>query len=131
LNFSNQNSVIRLAGLVGPERHPGKFLLPKKGRANKTLSNATAPVNLIHQQDAVGLIECLLLAKSPQGVFNGVSDTHVNKQHYYQAAAKALSLQAPIFLPDNSNEITRVVSGVKAKQALSYKFVYPDLLTWL
>ena len=131
LNFSNQSSVIRLAGLVGPERHPGKFLLPNKGRTNKTLTNPMAPVNLIHQQDAVGLILALLQADSAQGVFNGVSDTHVNKQHYYQVAAKALSLQAPIFLPDNSNEITRVVSGVKAKQALSYKFVYPDLLTWL
>lgn len=130
LNFSKQGtkqgSVIRLAGLVGPERHPGKFIL-----ANKTLSNSSAPVNLIHQQDAVGLIESLLLAKPSQEVFNGVSDTHISKQQYYQAAAKALRLDPPIFAQENTNEITRVVSGEKAKQALNYKFVYPNLLTWL
>jgi len=131
LNFSKHGSVIRLAGLVGPERHPGKFLLPKKGQLNKTLSSSTSPVNLIHQQDAVGLIESLLFAKSSLGVINGVSDTHVNKRLYYQTAAKALSLDAPIFSPRHANETTRVVSGEKAKQVLSYKFTYPDLLTWL
>lgn len=131
LNFSNQGCVIRLAGLVGPERHPGKFLLPNSGRANKALTNATAPVNLIHQQDAVGLIEYLLKHKSVQGIFNGVSDTHVNKQQYYQAAAKALSLQAPVFSQSTHNEVTKTVSGEKVKQTLSYKFIYPDLLTWL
>lgn len=131
LNFSKQGTVIRLAGLLGPERHPGKFLLPNKGRANKTLNDSTAPVNLIHQQDAVGLIESLLQAESPQCIFNGVSDTHVSKQQYYQVAAKALSLQPPVFSQDNSNQTTRVVSGEKAKHVLNYKFIYPDLLTWL
>jgi nucleoside-diphosphate-sugar epimerase len=130
LNFSNegdnQGTVIRLAGLVGPERHPGKFLL-----ANKTLSNASAPVNLIHQKDGVGLIETLLQARYPQGIFNGVSETHVSKQQYYQCAAKSLSLTTPIFTQSNINDITKVVSGEKAKKALNYAFVYPDLLTWL
>tara|TARA_R110002167_G_scaffold34573_2_gene110407 strand:+ start:61600 stop:62526 length:927 start_codon:yes stop_codon:yes gene_type:complete len=144
LNFSKQEAkqeakqgiVIRLAGLVGPERHPGKFIL-----ANKTLSNSTAPVNLIHQQDAVGLIEALLQSPFSQTIFNGVSDTHISKQQYYQAAAKAIKVDAPIFAQENciqekctqekSNEISRVVRGDKAKQVLSYKFVYPNLLTWL
>jgi len=123
---SRQGTVIRLAGLVGPERHPGKFIL-----ANKTLNNSTAPVNLIHQNDAIGLIESLLQVESPQGVFNGVSDTHVSKQMYYQVAAKTLKLPPPIFAQKNINETTRVVSGEKAKKALNYQFVYPDLLDWL
>ena len=130
-NGAKQGNVIRLAGLVGPERHPGKFLLPTKGQANKTLNNSAAPVNLVHQQDAVGLIESLLQVGSPQGIFNGVSDTHVSKKQYYQAAAKALSLQVPVFSQEHSSEATRKVCGEKAKKVLSYKFIYPDLLTWL
>lgn len=126
LNFSQKGNVIRLAGLLGPERHPGKFIL-----ANKTRHNSMAPVNLIHQQDAIGLIDSLLQANSPQGIFNGVSDTHVSKQQYYQAAAKSLSLQSPVFSKEYSNETTKVVSGEKAKHILNYKFIYPDLLTWL
>ena len=57
IHFSPQGIILRLAGLVGPKRHPGKFIL-----ANKALSNTQAAVNLIHQQDAVGLIMALLHA---------------------------------------------------------------------
>lgn len=126
LNFYRQGSVLRLAGLVGPERHPGKFLLAKR-----TLKNSTAPVNLIHQQDAVGLILSLLMSASPQGVFNGVSDTHVTKALYYQAAAKSLGVELPTFSADKVLDSTRIVSGDKAKQQLGYSFIYPDLLAWL
>lgn len=135
LSFSNKDTqlgiVIRLAGLVGEDRHPGKFIL-----ANKTLVNALAPVNLIHQQDAAGLIESVLnetdevLTNLPP-IFNGVSDTHVSKRQYYQAAACALKVELPIFDEHQTNTISKVVSGEKAKRVLSYKFVYPNLLTWL
>jgi len=126
LNFQKQGSVLRLAGLVGPERHPGKFL-----QAKKALKDSTSPVNLIHQRDAVGLILSLLTNTSPQGVFNGVSDTHVTKAAYYQTAAKSLGLPLPTFSADNVLDSTRVVSGEKAKRELGYSFFYPDLLTWL
>jgi len=126
LNFQPKGNVLRLAGLVGPDRHPGKFLLAKR-----TLTNATAPVNLIHQQDAAGLIMSLLTATSPSGVFNGVSDTHVTKALYYQTAAKSLGLELPTFSADNTKDSTRIVCGDKAKQELGYSFAYPDLLAWL
>lgn len=126
LSFHKKGSVLRLAGLVGPERHPGKFLLAKR-----TLKNSTAPVNLIHQQDAVGLILSLLAPQSPQGIFNGVSDTHATKAKYYQDAAKSLGLELPTFSGDDVIETTRIVSGEKAKKALNYTFIYPDLLAWL
>ena len=126
LNFQPKGNVLRLAGLIGPERHPGKFLLAKR-----TLTNSTAPVNLIHQQDAAGLIMSLLTATSPSGVFNGVSDTHVTKALYYQTAAKSLGLELPTFSADNTKDPTRIVCGDKAKQYLGYSFAYPDLLAWL
>ena len=144
LNFSKlynkQSVVLRLAGLVGPERHPGKFLL-----ANKTLFNSNAPVNLIHQKDVVGLIEVILKKEMTSDIFNGVSDTHISKKIYYKAAAKSLNLSTPKdnretiikennilkSSQENSMETTRIVSGEKVKRLLDYKFVYPDLLTWV
>ncbi|MCW8834505.1 MAG: SDR family NAD(P)-dependent oxidoreductase, partial [Colwellia sp.] len=126
LAFSQQASVLRLAGLVGPNRHPGKFLLAKK-----VLKNAGGKINLIHQYDAVGLIVSLLTEQHPQGIFNGVSDNHASKKLYYQRAAKAVSLPPPIFSADEPLEPIRIVSGEKAKQYLNYSFIYPDLLAWL
>ena len=99
--------------------------------AKRTLKDSTAPVNLIHQQDAVGLILSLLTSASPEGIFNGVSDTHVTKTLYYQAAAKSLGLELPTFSADKVMDSTRIVSGDKAKQQLGYSFIYPDLLAWL
>jgi len=123
---SRKGYVLRLAGLVGPNRHPGKFLL--NGRMIKS---PEARVNLIHQQDAQGLIFSLLTTEVNSGIFNGVSQTHVSKKDYYQAAAKALSLPVPKFSDEQHSAGIRIVSGNKARQFLSYQFVYPDLLTWL
>lgn len=120
--------VLRLSGLVGPNRHPGKFLL--NGRM---LQSPQAIVNLIHQQDAVGLIQSLLQSDSVGGIFNGVSATRVTKKQYYQSAATALALPMPNF--DESDSLVetepKVVSGTKTQAELNYRFVYDDLLSWL
>jgi nucleoside-diphosphate-sugar epimerase len=126
LAYHHQACVLRLAGLVGPERHPGNFLLAKK-----VLHDAENKVNLIHQADAVGLILSLLAQQRVQGIVNGVSDTHVSKKDYYQRAAKAVNLPLPVFACSSTMTKGRIVSGNKAKQLLNYSFVYPDLLAWL
>ncbi len=140
LSFSEQSNeafdkvsyVLRLAGLVGPDRHPGKFLL--NGRM---LKSPKAKVNLIHQQDVIGLIESLLRESVTSGIFNGVSRTHVSKKEYYQAAAKSLGLAPPSFDVTSKAEAgdgktkARVILGNKAEAELSYQFIYSDLLDWL
>ena len=128
-NPVNKNAyVLRLSGLVGPNRHPGKFLL--NGRM---LNSPQAIVNLIHQQDAVGLIQALFQSDIGGGVFNGVSPTQVTKKQYYQAAANALKLPRPNF--EESDLIPasapKIVSGKKTHEALAYTFFHDDLLTWL
>ncbi len=140
LTFSGQSNkvgnVLRLSGLVGPNRHPGKFLL--NGRM---LKSPDAKVNLIHQDDAVGLV--LALLKQPMneqiaqrnnkssGIFNGASDTHVSKKVYYQAAAKALGYPEPNFAQTQSAIKPRVVCADKVKDVLGYQFCRADLLAWL
>lgn len=120
--------VLRLSGLVGPKRHPGKFLL--NGRL---LKSPQAIVNLIHQQDAVGLIQALLQSAICGGIFNGVSSTQVTKKQYYQAAASALQLPSPTFEESelSAESDPKVVSSEKTQAELAYAFVYDDLLTWL
>lgn len=126
LTYNAQASVIRLAGLVGPNRHPGKFLLAKK-----VLTGGASKINLIHQADAVGLIMSVLSNESSQGVFNAVSESHASKKEYYQKAAKSLSLPIPEFSQEPASDNARIVDGSKAKQVLGYSFIYPDLLAWL
>jgi nucleoside-diphosphate-sugar epimerase len=46
----NFKTTIRFGGLIGEDRHPVKFLA---GREN--LENPNAPINLIHQEDCIGI----------------------------------------------------------------------------
>lgn len=128
-DLANKKSyVLRLTGLVGPKRHPGKFLL--NGRM---LNNPKAIVNLIHQHDAVGLICTLLQSDIGGGIFNGVSSTQVTKKQYYQAAANALKLSTPNFEESDlvSANDSKRVSGQKTYEMIAYTFIYNDLLKWL
>ena len=126
LAFTGKANVLRLAGLVGPERHPGRFF-----KGNRKLASPNISVNLIHQQDAVGLIRALLLPSSPYGIFNGVSNTHDSKKEFYQAAASVFNSPLPLIGDSNNQAIDKQVKGEKAKKQLHYQFVYDDLLTWL
>jgi nucleoside-diphosphate-sugar epimerase len=136
LSFVKLASVLRLSGLVGPSRHPGNFL--KHGRM---LNSPEARVNLIHQDDAVGLILALLNNETFSGIVNGVSKTNASKAQYYSAAAKALGIPEPCFNNNNSftnqsnstveSKLSKVVAGKKARIHLKYSFVYDDLLNWL
>ncbi len=49
--------ILRLAGLVGPSRHPGRFF------AGKSAPDGQHVVNLVHLQDVVAAIELLLQAR--------------------------------------------------------------------
>jgi len=132
LSFNDSDNklayVLRLAGLVGPNRHPGKFLL--NGRM---LKSPEAKVNLIHQQDVIGLIVSLLNEPITSGIFNGVSATHASKKEYYQAAANALAIAPPSFELEDGKSIqpVRIVNGAKVAENLGYQFVHANLLAWL
>jgi nucleoside-diphosphate-sugar epimerase len=127
--FSGQSYVLRLAGLVGPERHPGKFL-----QANKVFKNANAQVNLVHQTDVVNIIKILSQLKDfrpIQTVYNVNSQTTCNRKHYYQLAAQSLALAKPDFEEDNIENTGKNISATKLREALAYHYHYDDLLDWL
>ncbi|WP_274051328.1 SDR family NAD(P)-dependent oxidoreductase [Thalassomonas haliotis] len=126
LNFNGLSAVLRLSGLIGPARHPGRFLAGKKD-----LANPDAAVNLIHQADALGLINCLLKQKQVQGIFNGVANTRMSRQQFYQQAALALSLPEPAFNDLDRGITGKVINGDKGRRELSYQYQYDDLVLWM
>jgi len=133
INFSRYSNVIRMAGLIGPERHPGRFL-----SAKKLFPNPDGVVNMIHQQDAVGVIDTILKTYHQpilkKAIFNGVSDTHVTRKEFYQVAAQALNLPKPQFSAVNDDDkqgMSKEILGDKVKELLKVSFVYNDLISWL
>lgn len=119
LNRKFSTSVIRFSGLVGPGRHPGKFL------AGKKVSGGSNPVNIIHLDDCIKIIERLM--HKPGLVINGCADYHPTKRAFYSQAARSLNLDPPLF--DDAQSPYKIVSNELLKKELDYRFTFPDPMT--
>jgi nucleoside-diphosphate-sugar epimerase len=119
-NVSFQTTVLRLAGLYGHDRKPGRFLAGKK-----ELANGQGKVNLIHQTDCIEIIS-LIIEKQVWGeVFNCCSDKHPTRSEFYTKAALTLGMEAPEFLSEEKSSF-KIISNEKLKRTLNYEFIHPD-----
>ena len=112
--------ILRLAGLIGANRMPGMFLAGKKD-----LPNANAPVNLIHQDDAIGLIIKIIEKDAFGTIFNGCSDQHPLRKDFYIKAAESCQVPTPSFLADPNPQF-KIVNNNKSKKELQYPYQHPD-----
>jgi nucleoside-diphosphate-sugar epimerase len=115
-----ETTIIRLGGLIGYDRMPGKFLAGKKD-----LANGDAPVNLIHRDDCIEIILNIIKNNIWGETFNACSDNHPTRKQYYVDQAKLSGLTPPTF-NERGKSAYKIVSNKKLKRALNYKFKYPD-----
>ncbi|WP_103020037.1 SDR family oxidoreductase [Salinibacter altiplanensis] len=115
-------TVVRLGGLYGGDRHPGRFLAGRSG-----IGRPEAPVNLIHREDCVALLTTLLEQDVRDEVFNACADAHPTRQALYTRAAEVLGLDPPAFDASDSTTGKRVDSQ-KVKDRCGYQFRRPDPL---
>lgn len=111
-----ETTVVRFGGLIGPDRHPAKYLA---GRRN--LKRGNAPVNLIHRNDCIEIISRIIENEVTGEVFNAVNDNHQSREEYYIDAAQELGLEPPQFKKDE-NKNYKIVNNQKLKSFLSYQF---------
>jgi len=115
-------TILRLGGLVGPERHPGNFYTAKDGK----LPGAHTPTNLVHRDDVIDVIHKVIEQEKWNEVYNIVADEHPTKRNFYTFAALSLEISPAIFKADDSLP-KRIVSNSKAKKELNLELQYPDL----
>ncbi len=116
-------SIIRLAGLVGPKRHPGKFFTD-----GRILKNPNAPVNLIHLDDCIGIIKALIDQAAWNQVFNGCADTHPTKLEFYGLMAKQLGVNLLVKETDPIGS-NKTIDNHKVKMRLNYELIHPDVMS--
>ncbi len=92
----NQWTILRFGGLIGHERHPGKFL---SGRKN--LSGRNWPVNLIHLEDCIGVTKAIIEKNIWNRVVNAVADEHPTREEYYTRYCLQHGLPVPEFNPED------------------------------
>lgn len=115
--------VVRLAGLCGPGREPGRLLA---GKVN--VPGGNHPVNLIHQQDAVEILFCVLRRARGGQIFNACAPGHPLKQDLYPRAAQALGLSPPVFR--HSDQGFKIVRADKVCSQLGFVYEHPEPSDW-
>lgn len=111
-----QTTIIRFGGLIGPDRHPVNILSGKKG-----LSNGNHPINLIHLNDCIKIIQTIVKKNWWNEIFNGVFPNHPKKRDYYIFEAKKRGLQVPDFKEDNVGK-GKIVSSNRLISVKNYTF---------
>ncbi len=125
-NSTFKTTVLRFGGLIGEDRHPIRFLA---GRKN--IENPNAPINLIHQEDCIGIIiQIIQRAQNDKlewnETFNAVAPFHPSRREYYTQKALDLGLDLPEFNDDNSS-FGKTISSSKIENFLEYTFKKPNL----
>lgn len=109
-------TIIRFSGLIGPGRHPVKFL---SGR--KDIKDPQAPVNLIHQEDCIGIISALIENEYWGETINAAYPEHPSKETYYSRVAREKNLAVPEFDPTTASK-GKIISSVVLKEKLGFEF---------
>ncbi|HTK20130.1 MAG TPA: SDR family oxidoreductase [Mucilaginibacter sp.] len=110
-----KTTIIRFAGLVGPDRHPGRFFAGKKD-----VPNGLAPVNMIHLDDCIGIGSAIIEQDTFGYLFNACSPDHPAKEDFYKDTAIKGGYEAPQFL--HELKAWKVIESVNLKPILNYTF---------
>ena len=115
--------ILRLAGLVGPGRHPGRFF------AGKTAPDGQQGVNLVHLEDVIAAITLLLQAPKGGHIYNLCAPQHPARAVFYPAMARQLGLPEPQFLDAAPDAKGKLVDGNRICNELGFEYSWPDPLT--
>jgi len=127
-------SIIRFSGLIGYQRHPGRFFSQTQEDGSvkcKPIKNPEASVNMIHHDDCIGIIKALLERDIWGEIFNGCSSDHPTRREFYTHAIKDYSGIENIEMNfiESENKINKVISNEKIKTHLKYHFMTDNLLS--
>ena len=111
-----KTSIVRFGGLYGGTRNPVRFLAGREG-----LNNGSAPVNLIHREDCIGILRAIIAKDAFGHIFNAVAPQHPAKHIYYTKQAAQLNLAAPQYSVEQSGPF-KTVNSVNVQKVLGYTF---------
>lgn len=120
-----KSTVVRLGGLIGPDRAPGRFLAGRRD-----LTQGDAPVNLLHLDDAVGVLSAIIKHDAWGHTFNVCAAQHPSRRDFYPAAARFLELEPPTFR-DGTGTSGKTIDSSLVRQVVPYAFRHDDVMAAL
>lgn len=116
-------TTLRLSGLLGYNRIPGKYV-----QGQKDMTTGDIPVNYIHRDDAAGIIQAIIQKGIQNETFNITAPLHPTRREVYLDSCAQFGWEAPTFKTPEVQPAFKVISGEKFENAYRYDFKYPDPL---
>ena len=113
-NFKERLTILRLAGLIGENRHPVKYFLNKQ-----EIPNGLAPVNLIQLTDVIQAFLTIIQEKKVNQIYNICSPQHPTRMNYYGEIAKQKFGVALSFLAEGNGKI---IDGSKIVKESDFQY---------
>ena len=110
--------VLRLSGLIGPQRHPSRFVSKLKQVSR------LAPVNMVHLTDAIRAISYSIDSLSHE-IVNVTSPHTVTKDHFYKMALDHFNEPASL-LPTIVDTVDKRIVTKKLIE-LGFQYQNPDV----
>ena len=114
-------TLLRLAGLYGYDRQPGRSL------SGRGVAGGDARVNLVHRDDVVRVIVQVIEEEVQNVTLNVCADRHPTRGEVYTRQAERLGFAPPHFVEPHFKD-HKLVSSEALKTALGFTFRYPDPL---
>jgi len=117
---------LRCGGLMGYERIPAKYVAGKKD-----LITGDIPVNYIHRDDVIGIIEAFLQNLTLwNDTYNVVAPLHPSRKEVYLSSASLFGFVAPTFTTAD-NQPFKIISCQKLVARLNYSFHFANPLDFV
>ena len=114
-------TILRLGGLIGPDRNPAKILSSKK-----IVHNPNNPINLIHIDDCIGIIESIIKKEKWGKMYLGVCPYHPTKKSYYNTQCVKLGI-TKINFSNPSISSNKKINDNNIIEDLKYNYKKPIL----
>jgi nucleoside-diphosphate-sugar epimerase len=113
-NFKERLTILRLAGLIGENRHPVKYFLNKQ-----EIPNGLAPVNLIQLPDVIPAFLTVIQEKKVNQIYNICSPQHPTRMDYYGEIAQQKFGVTLSFLVEGNGKI---IDGSKIVKESGFQY---------
>jgi nucleoside-diphosphate-sugar epimerase len=118
-NPSFTTTIIRFAGLIGPERNLAKHFAGKID-----IANGLAPINLIHLTDCIGITKAIIEQKAFGHIYHGVTPSHPSRKDFYTKACLTSGFEKPAFIDEILD--WKQVESKNVPEILNYQFKVKD-----
>lgn len=101
-------TIIRMAGLIGPNRHPAKFFAGRSG-----IPNGNQPVNLIEQKESIQIILHVLTKNYWGKIVNACTSNHPTRKAYYTDSCRLFGFELPDFIEEGGGKVVNNEKSIR------------------